>query len=64
MRRCTSPSRLRCTSQGRAPSFGAAFTALVPLRPAGGRCALRVSRASGSPRAKPVRVAYATPSWT
>eukprot|EP00969_Alexandrium_andersonii_P338151 14944482-Alexandrium_andersonii.AAC.1 len=37
--------------------------ALVPLRPVGGRCALRHSRASGSPEAKPARIAFTTLNW-
>eukprot|EP00969_Alexandrium_andersonii_P258950 11449706-Alexandrium_andersonii.AAC.1 len=64
MRTCTSPSRRRCPSQGCAPSFGAACTALAPLRPAGGRCARRPLRASGLPRAGPAHAASTTPSWT
>eukprot|EP00969_Alexandrium_andersonii_P145696 6443621-Alexandrium_andersonii.AAC.1 len=42
MRACTLLSRRRCPSQGCAPSFGAAFKALVPLRPAGRRRARRL----------------------
>eukprot|EP00969_Alexandrium_andersonii_P093722 4140173-Alexandrium_andersonii.AAC.1 len=64
MRTCTLPSRRRCPSPGCAPSFGAASTAPVPLRPAWRRCARRPLRASGSPRAKRARAAFTTPSWT
>eukprot|EP00969_Alexandrium_andersonii_P301589 13332326-Alexandrium_andersonii.AAC.1 len=61
---CTSPSRRRCPSQGCAPSFGAASTALVPLRPAGRHCALRPSRVLGLPGAKHTLVAFTLPGWT
>eukprot|EP00969_Alexandrium_andersonii_P119848 5298716-Alexandrium_andersonii.AAC.1 len=64
MRTCASPSRRRCPSPGCAPSSGAASTALVPRRPVGRRCARRLSRASGSLRAKRVRAVFTTPSWT
>eukprot|EP00969_Alexandrium_andersonii_P297856 13164705-Alexandrium_andersonii.AAC.1 len=43
----------RYPSQGRAPSSGAAFTALEPPRPVGRRSTRRPLRASGSPEAKP-----------
>eukprot|EP00969_Alexandrium_andersonii_P138792 6137503-Alexandrium_andersonii.AAC.1 len=61
MRTCTERSLRMCPSRGCAPSSGAAFMALVPLRPAGRRCTLRLLRASGSPGAKPARVAFTTP---
>eukprot|EP00969_Alexandrium_andersonii_P132068 5840423-Alexandrium_andersonii.AAC.1 len=64
MRMCTLPSRRRCPSPGCAPSFGAVSTALVPLRSAGKRCALRLSRAPGSPKAKRALAAFTNPSWT
>eukprot|EP00969_Alexandrium_andersonii_P291599 12888403-Alexandrium_andersonii.AAC.1 len=63
MRTCALHSRRRCPIQGCAPSFGAASTALVALRPAGGRCAQKLSRASGSLRAGQVLAASTTPSW-
>eukprot|EP00969_Alexandrium_andersonii_P018891 824592-Alexandrium_andersonii.AAC.1 len=56
---CTLRSLRRCPSWACAPSSGAASTALVLPRPAGGRCALRPSRASGLPWAKQVRAALA-----
>eukprot|EP00969_Alexandrium_andersonii_P147931 6540136-Alexandrium_andersonii.AAC.1 len=37
--------------------------ALVPLRPAGRRCALRFARALGSPGVSRVLAAFRTPSW-
>eukprot|EP00969_Alexandrium_andersonii_P008438 367909-Alexandrium_andersonii.AAC.1 len=37
--------------------------ALVPLRPAGRRCALRLSRASGLPGGRRVLAASTLPSW-
>eukprot|EP00969_Alexandrium_andersonii_P154718 6839961-Alexandrium_andersonii.AAC.1 len=61
---CMSPSRLRCPSQGCAPSFGAAFMALVPRRRAGGRCTRTPRRASALPRAKPAPAAFTMQSWT
>eukprot|EP00969_Alexandrium_andersonii_P129923 5743770-Alexandrium_andersonii.AAC.1 len=63
MRMCPLLSRRRYPGRGCAPSFGAASTAPVPLRPAGGRCALRLLRASGSPIAGPARAAFTAPSW-
>eukprot|EP00969_Alexandrium_andersonii_P041331 1811718-Alexandrium_andersonii.AAC.1 len=48
---CTLRSLLKCPSRARAPSFGAASTALVLLRPAGRRCTqtreLRVCQGEG-----------------
>eukprot|EP00969_Alexandrium_andersonii_P051046 2242270-Alexandrium_andersonii.AAC.1 len=63
MRMRTLPSRRRCPGRGCVPSSGAASMALVPLRPAGRRCTLRLSRASGSPGARQVLAAFTTPSW-
>eukprot|EP00969_Alexandrium_andersonii_P097605 4310109-Alexandrium_andersonii.AAC.1 len=56
-RTCALRSLQRCPSRACAPSPGAASLALVLLRPAGGRCALRPSRASGLPGVKQVRAA-------
>eukprot|EP00969_Alexandrium_andersonii_P085848 3784960-Alexandrium_andersonii.AAC.1 len=58
------PSRQRCPSQGCAPSSGAARTARVRLRRAGGHYTLRLWRASGLPEVRPVGAAFTTPSWT
>eukprot|EP00969_Alexandrium_andersonii_P257500 11384961-Alexandrium_andersonii.AAC.1 len=64
MRTCASPSRWGCPSQGCAPSSGAASMALVPLRRAGRRCALRLSRALGWPGGRRAFAAFTAPSWT
>eukprot|EP00969_Alexandrium_andersonii_P240597 10621652-Alexandrium_andersonii.AAC.1 len=64
MRTCTLRPLRRCPSRARAPSFAAASTAFVPLRPAGRCCARRISSASGSPRAGQAHAAFTTPSWT
>eukprot|EP00969_Alexandrium_andersonii_P085798 3782360-Alexandrium_andersonii.AAC.1 len=63
MRTCTLRSLRRFPSWERAPSSGAAFTALVLPRLVGRRSARRPFRASGSPEAKPAHVALTTPSW-
>eukprot|EP00969_Alexandrium_andersonii_P217779 9619980-Alexandrium_andersonii.AAC.1 len=63
MRTCRLRSLLKWPSRACAPSFGVASTALALLRLAGGRCAPRPSRASGSPGARRARGAFTKPRW-
>eukprot|EP00969_Alexandrium_andersonii_P049966 2193233-Alexandrium_andersonii.AAC.1 len=63
MRTCTLRSLQKCPSRACAPSSGAASTAPVLLRPAGRRCTLRLSRASGLPGVKQARAAFTMLSW-
>eukprot|EP00969_Alexandrium_andersonii_P317945 14044415-Alexandrium_andersonii.AAC.1 len=58
MRTCMLRSLQKCPSRVCAPSSGAACTAPMLLPLAGGRCALRLSRASGLPRVKRARAVF------
>eukprot|EP00969_Alexandrium_andersonii_P104271 4601977-Alexandrium_andersonii.AAC.1 len=63
MRTCTLCSVQKCPSRVCAPSPGAASTAPALLRLAGGRCALRLSRASGLSGVKRASAASTMPNW-